>query len=532
MSAGLCVVDFFRVLRQSGLLEEGIIRRYEPLAAASADPDCQQLAEQMVRDAVLTRFQCDHLLQGKWRGFHLGKYRILERIGSGGMGQVFLCWHIHLDKLAAIKVLPPSKASQPSALGRFYREARAAAMLAHPHLVRTYDVGNEGDLHYIVMDYIHGPNLLDVVKQFGPLSIERCVTYLDHVADALDYAYQRGLVHRDIKPGNILIDRSGKAYLLDMGLARFYQDESDNLTVMYDDKMVLGTADYVAPEQVVNSHAADIRADLYALGATAYYLLTGHPMFPEGSAAQKLIWHKTRLPTPIEQLRPDVPPLLGQIIAKMVRKEPEERYQTPQELRQALRGLVPATPPLPREAEFRKFCPLIMRLLERGGYIGPQATAAPSVSLGSSSSPPPATRPAADATLVATPMPSQSHIDTLSAKPAIRAGWKFPAPTADSPPLIATNSPHLAAANIPPPIATNSPHPAAAAAVSQPPTSKPAAPSPNRPPAPPPSAPQGTTVEPRRPSRRTVLRLFVWLLLAGGFAALAAFGVAQRLLTP
>jgi serine/threonine protein kinase len=372
MTAPIHVAEFVRLIQQSGVADERAIRNHlTGLGIDLEEGDARSVAEILVRDGLLTQFQADQLLQGKWRGFHVGKYRILERIGSGGMGQVFLCRHIQLPSLIAMKVLPPSKASSPSALGRFYREARAAASLDHPHLVRTHDIGQDGELHYIVMEYIHGPNLLDVVKKSGPLSIERTVTYLYHIADALDYAHKKGLVHRDIKPGNILIDRYGKARLLDLGLARFCHDEEDNLTVMYDDKMVLGTADYVAPEQIANSHHADIRADIYSLGATAYYLLAGHPIFPTGTVSQKLIWHGSKEPTPIGQIRPDVPEELAAVVMRMLAKEPRKRYQTPAELQAALLPLLPLEPPALPAEEMPRYSPLVMRLLGEAGVPNP-----------------------------------------------------------------------------------------------------------------------------------------------------------------
>ncbi|MEJ5275032.1 MAG: protein kinase [Thermogemmata sp.] len=378
MTAPIHVAEFVRLIQQSGVADERAIRNHlTGLGIDLEEGDARSVAEILVRDGLLTQFQADQLLQGKWRGFHVGKYRILERIGSGGMGQVFLCRHIQLPSLIAMKVLPPSKASSPSALGRFYREARAAASLDHPHLVRTHDIGQDGELHYIIMEYIHGPNLLDVVKKSGPLSIERTVTYLYHIADALDYAHKKGLVHRDIKPSNILIDRYGRAKLLDLGLARFCHDEEDNLTVMYDDKMVLGTADYVAPEQIANSHHADIRADIYSLGATAYYLLAGHPIFPTGTVSQKLIWHGTKEPAPIRQIRPDVPEELAAVVMRMLAKEARQRYQTPAELQAALLPLLPLDPPALPVEEMPRYSPLVMRLLGEAGVPNPNLVRTP-----------------------------------------------------------------------------------------------------------------------------------------------------------
>jgi hypothetical protein len=236
-------------------------------------------------------------------------------------------------------------------LGRFYREARAAAALTHPSIVRTHDIDQDGNLHFIVMEYVDGSNLLDVVKRFGRMDIGRAVHYTRQVAAGLDYAFRNGIIHRDIKPGNVLIDRKGRARILDMGLARFFKDQTDMLTVKYDDKIVLGTADYVAPEQVANSHGVDIRADVYGLGATLYFLLAGHPPFPTGTVSQKLLWHRSKDPTPIRGLRPDVPEGLAAVLAKMMAKNPAARYQSPAELMRELDALVPADVSLPAAAE-------------------------------------------------------------------------------------------------------------------------------------------------------------------------------------
>ena len=279
MSVPSSTEELLDLIRRSGLLDERRLTTY--LQGREADgglPSEQKLAaDELVRDGLLTTFQAEQFLLGKWKGFTIGKYKILERVGVGGMGQVFLCEHTLMRRRVAIKVLPPAKAEHPSALGRFYREARAAGALEHRNIVRTHDIDQDGDLHFIVMEFVDGSNLLDVVKRFGPLHVGRAADYARQVALGLDYAFRNGIIHRDVKPGNVMIDRHGTARILDMGLARFYQDQTDLLTVKYDDKVVLGTADYVAPEQIANSHKVDVRADVYALGATLYFLLAGHP---------------------------------------------------------------------------------------------------------------------------------------------------------------------------------------------------------------------------------------------------------------
>jgi serine/threonine protein kinase len=205
---------------------------------------------------------------------------------------------------------------------------------------------------------------LDVVKKFGPMDFGRAASYTRQVAQALDNAFRTGIIHRDIKPGNILIDRKGTARLLDMGLARFFKDHTDQLTVKYDDKIVLGTADYVAPEQVANSHSVDIRADIYALGATYYFLLAGHPPFPTGTVSQKLLWHRTKEPTPIQQIRADVPDGVAALIARMMAKDPKARFQTPAQVAAEMEAWVPAAVLLPALDEMPVLSPAAMEGVE------------------------------------------------------------------------------------------------------------------------------------------------------------------------
>jgi eukaryotic-like serine/threonine-protein kinase len=368
MSTPSSADELLDLIRRSGLLDERRLATY--LQGREADggfpTDPKPAADELVRDALLTTFQAEQFLLGKWKGFTIGKYKILERIGVGGMGQVFLCEHTLMRRRVAIKVLPPAKAEHPSALGRFYREARAAGALEHRNIVRTHDIDQDGDLHFIVMEFVDGSNLLDVVKHFGPLHVGRATDYARQVAVGLDYAFRNGIIHRDVKPGNVMIDRYGTARILDMGLARFYQDQTDLLTVKYDDKVVLGTADYVAPEQIVNSHKVDVRADVYALGATLYFLLAGHPAFPSGTVSQKLIWHRTKDPAPIRAVRPEVPEGLAAVLTRMMAKEPDKRYQTPAEVVAALEKWIPAEVPLPEPNEMPQLCPAASGLVPAG----------------------------------------------------------------------------------------------------------------------------------------------------------------------
>src|SRR5207247_730125 len=211
-------------------------------------------------------FQAEQFLAGKWRRFTLGKYKVLERLGAGGMGSVYLCEHKLMRRRVAVKVLPTAKAADPASLERFYREARAVAALDHPNIIRAYDVDHEEDLHFLVMEYVDGLSLQDLVRKSGPLAPATAANYIGQAARGLQHAHEvAGLVHRDIKPGNLIVDRGGTVKILDMGLARFFNDQDDMLTQKYDEN-VLGTADYLAPEQALDSHNVDIRADVYSLG--------------------------------------------------------------------------------------------------------------------------------------------------------------------------------------------------------------------------------------------------------------------------
>ena len=369
MSVPSSVEELLQLIRKSGMVDDAKLTNYlvrRQVGRGELPTDVRDAADALVHDGVITYFQAEQFLLGKWRGFTIGKYKLLERVGVGGMGQVFLAEHMYMKRHVAVKVLPPAKAEQPAALGRFYREARAAGSLEHRNIVRTLDIDQDGNLHYIVMEYVNGSNLLDVVRKFGPMDVGRAAHYARQIALGLDYAFRAGIIHRDVKPGNVLLDRDGAAKILDMGLARFYNDTADLLTVKYDDKIVLGTADYVAPEQVAHSHGADVRADVYGLGASLYFLLAGHPPFPSGTVSQKLLWHRTKDPTPIRQIRPEVPEGLAAVVTKMMAKNPADRYQTPAEAAAALAPWVPAVVPPPADEEMPQLSPAATEALGVG----------------------------------------------------------------------------------------------------------------------------------------------------------------------
>ena len=349
--------ELLDLVRKSGVIDEKrLASQLERIhAAGQVPPEPNRFAGVLVRDGVLTHFQAEQFLQGKWRRFTIGKYKVLERLGSGGMGSVYLCEHTLMRRRVAVKVLPASRAEDSSSLDRFYREARAVAALDHPNIVRAYDIDQDDKLHFLVMEHVDGASLQEIIKKVGPMDPIRAAHYIQQAAFGLQHAHDvAGLVHRDIKPGNILVDRNGIVKVLDMGLARFFHDDEDNLTRQYDES-VLGTADYLAPEQAIDSHTATIRADIYSLGGTFYWCMAGRTPFTEGSVAQKLIWHQTRQPKSIRTYRNDIPDGIIAVLEKMMAKQPENRYQTPQEVADALAPWTQTPIPPPPDREMPTF---------------------------------------------------------------------------------------------------------------------------------------------------------------------------------
>ncbi len=364
MPAPVNAVDFFEVVRKSGLVPDDQLRaELARLRSATAvPPTIDQAAAALIRDGLLTRFQAKQMKVGRYKRFEIaGKYRLLELLGVGGMGAVYLCEHVFMKRLVALKVLPSDKMQEQSALMRFYREARAVAALDHPNIVRAHDIDKYEGLHFLVMEYVDGASLQEVVARHGPLDPVRAAHYTAQAAHGLHHAHQLGMVHRDIKPGNLLLERTGVVKILDMGLARFFDQTHDNLTEKFDNNCVLGTADYLAPEQAV-SNVVDIRADIYALGGSLYFLLTGQSPFPDGTIAAKLIAHQQQDPRPVTDFRPDVPPELLAVLGKMLRKNPAERYQTPAELYEALAPWAGLNLPPPPANEMPDLCPAVLAL--------------------------------------------------------------------------------------------------------------------------------------------------------------------------
>jgi serine/threonine-protein kinase len=264
---------------------------------------------------------------GALQGTMLGPYRLEQFVGGGGMGAVFRAHDTTLDRVVAVKVLSRAQSADDDMLRRFRNEAQSAARLDHENIGRVHAVGSDRGWHYIVFEYIEGRNLRDLVRDEGPFAVGRAMDVVAQVADALEHASARDVVHRDIKPSNIVITPAGRARLVDMGLARLAPTAGDaDLTVS---GMTLGTFDYISPEQARDPRAADVRSDLYSLGCTLFYMLAGRPPFAEGTMVQKLLQHQQDPPPDITALRPDVPVRLAAILARLMAKNPHDRYQRP-----------------------------------------------------------------------------------------------------------------------------------------------------------------------------------------------------------
>ncbi len=338
---------FLQNVAKSGLVKaeamDQVVDKVRAKYGGELPESAKKLAAGFVKAGLLTTWHAEKLLGGKYKGFFLGKYKLLGHLGTGGMSSVYLAEHTLMHDKRAIKVLPKSRVKDASYLARFQLEAQAIASLNHPNIVLAYDIDNEGDVHYIVMEYVNGVDLQQLVKRDGPLDASTAAEMVAQGARGLEHAHSKGVIHRDVKPANFLIDGDGSVRLLDMGLALVKADDEKSLTVVNNEN-VLGTADYLAPEQALNSHTVDHRADIYGLGCTLYFLLTGKPPFSDGTLAQRIAKHQTEMPKPIRQVQPDCPGELEGICVKMIQKDPRYRYQSAGDVAEALEKFVVAVP--------------------------------------------------------------------------------------------------------------------------------------------------------------------------------------------
>jgi eukaryotic-like serine/threonine-protein kinase len=352
-------------LAATGLWPEDEPTRSRLLDLSRRLPRARDLARQLIQLDLLTPYQANQILTGKAQALVVGPYRLLERLGEGGMGQVFKARHRSLGRVVALKVLRPDRVNNAVAVQRFYREVEVAARLSHLNIVRAYDAGEADGAHFFAMQYVPGKDLSRLVKERGPLPVARACDSIWQAAHGLQHIHEHGLVHRDIKPSNLMVTETaetlpaddtpgpatmtapGTVKILDLGLTRLGEDPGGEarpaLTRL---GVVMGTVDYMSPEQGRDSRDVDIRSDIYSLGCTFYWALTGQPPFPGGEALEKLLKHQLEEPEPVERLRPDVPPGVSAVLRRMMARRPEDRYQTPAEVAEALEPFCQAEPPV------------------------------------------------------------------------------------------------------------------------------------------------------------------------------------------
>jgi serine/threonine protein kinase len=335
----ITVERFIARLNESGLMPAAEISAFQESLPPEQQPrDVQALAASLVKAGKLTKYQAKAIYEGKSKALVFGQYVVLDKLGEGGVGVVLKARHRRMKRLVAIKVLSASAMKVAGSIERFYREVEAAAKLSHPNIVAAYDASEHAGMHYLVMEYVEGRDLAGLVKERGPLEVGQAVECILQAARGLQYAHGKGIVHRDIKPSNLLLDKEGTVKILDMGLARIAGSEASltGLERLTTAGQVMGTGDYMSPEQAFDSHNVDIRADIYSLGCTLYRLLTGMPPYARDSLMKILIAHR-EAPIPLlAEARPDVPPALDAVFRKMVAKDPDDRFATPAEVADAV----------------------------------------------------------------------------------------------------------------------------------------------------------------------------------------------------
>ena len=299
----------------------------------------KRIATRLVKMKVLTTYQADQLMTGRTK-LNLGPYIITDWIGQGGMGQVFKCIHEMLGRQSAIKVLPLHKTT-PEAIENFRREIRAQAKLDHPNLVRAYDAGEDGNVHYLVVEYVPGTDLRRLVRTKGKLSVQQAANIVKQAAEGLAHAHENDLIHRDIKPGNILVTPHGVAKLSDLGLA-FYLDDPNDPRI----GKIVGTADYLSPEQIKSPLDVTSASDIYSLGCTLYYAITGKVPFPGGTPKMKARRHLHETPWHPRRFNDEVSDDFVDLIGDMMEKDPRERIQSAKEVAERLAGWAQDNSPL------------------------------------------------------------------------------------------------------------------------------------------------------------------------------------------
>jgi serine/threonine protein kinase len=341
------LADFLKAVLRSGVLD----RRRLDAALAAAPPGQREsstaLAEFLVRTGRLSRYQARKLLKGVFVGLVLGPYQVLAPIGKGGMGIVYLARDERDGRLAALKVLSPRKA-EGRMLARFRREMQISRKVNHPNVALTFESGEYNGAHFIAMEYIPGKNLFRLVTGEGRLRTARAARLFAEIASGLHHAHEVGLVHRDLKPSNLMITPHDHAKVLDLGLALIQGEEIRDPAIVGGHGYIVGSMDYIAPEQTTDATKVDRRTDVYGLGCCLYFAVSGKPPFPGGSNVDKMHCHRTQEPVPLGHLNPSLPADFVQIVRRMMQKDPARRYETAKAVEDDLRAWAsgePAQPP-------------------------------------------------------------------------------------------------------------------------------------------------------------------------------------------
>ena len=330
--------EFLQQINTSGLMGAEVVASFLASFPEDKQPaDGEAFARELVKQKKLTKFQAEQIYAGKGKTLVLGNYVILDKLGQGGMGVVLKAEHKRMKRLVALKVMSPAAVKTPDALKRFHREVEAAAKLRHPNIVAADDADEAKGTHFLVMEYVEGSDLSVLVKRQGPLSVEKAVACIAQAARGLEFAHQQGVIHRDIKPANLLVDAKGTVKILDMGLARI-EGETGGQAELTSTGAVMGTVDYMAPEQALSTKHADARSDIYSLGISLWYLLTGKCAYEGDSLMAKLLAHRDAPIPSLSSVRVEVPAAVEAVFRKMVSKQAKDRYQTMTEVIKDLEG--------------------------------------------------------------------------------------------------------------------------------------------------------------------------------------------------
>lgn len=394
---GLTVQNVYGLLLRSRLLAANDARTlYErwQKEAKDAAGDVDRFRRWLVGHHYLTDYQAGLLIKGHTHGFFIGDYKILDRLGRGRMAGVYKAVH-STGQIVAIKVLPPSKAKVPYLLSRFEREAKLAIQLKHPHCVRAFQMGVSDGLHWIVMEYLEGETLDDVIHRRRKLPPGEAVRLGWQILQGMQHIHEKQMVHRDLKPSNIMLSGARPSNapdttlqhnvkILDIGLGRMFFDENaypeegpqDQLT---GEGVLLGTPDYLAPEQARNARGVDIRADVYSLGCVLYHCMSGQVPFPDTNIINQIIRHSQEVARPLREFNPEVSDALQQVINIMMAKDANQRYATPIQAAQALQPLLPTgTEPVRfgDDAQMSQYLTALEMKLPPAGAPGPKVAGA------------------------------------------------------------------------------------------------------------------------------------------------------------